>query len=241
MTFVDEMLQSPIFWFVVGLVVFWVVLRMVSRDVFGKPIGQVFLERSRPNFKDIDANAHIRLYRDVARASKLSKPRLVRALYIQPTDRRLYATEFAGMKYVGVVSGFATYPTAHVVLFRRPWRLRKFVFFAPPGACVSGVAQRNVVYEGGALRVINQDFVYPAPSVPGGENARRLWALDWYKAAMKEMSDATLVDFAEYLLIKSGSDTIEARMAQQQIATRMERAEAGEGEYPQTGGTVMTE
>ena len=82
------------------------------------------------------------------------------------------------------------------------------------------------------MEVLNQDWVFPVPSQSSAytEQWIREWAIEQYKIRMKQMSDANLVDFGEYLLMKAGSDTVEARMAQQQVADFMSKTESGEAE-----------
>jgi len=229
----SEFIGSPLFWLIVYMVIIYYVLRIVSDQVFGKPIGAVLIDNRRVNFEDIDSNAHMRRVWEESRGAMLSKNTRSRKLYIRPLDDLHYTTEWAGMKRLGKIKGMATYPSYHVVWFRRGWGIRRWLFVAPPDMLLSGANSQQVVYEGTSVRILNQDIVYPVPSLVNerwNEQRVREWALLWYKTGMKEMSDATLTDFAEYLLIKSGSDTVEARMAQQQIFEAMERMEGGAGE-----------
>jgi hypothetical protein len=229
----SNFIGSPLFWLIVYCVVIYYVLKIVSDQVFGQPIGAVLLNNRRVNFEDIDANAHMRRVWEESRGAMLSKNLRSRRLYIRPLNDAFYTTEWAGMKKLGRVKGVATYPSYHAVWFRRGWGIRKWLFIAPPDMLLSGANSQNLVYEGTSVRVLNQDIVYPVPSIENerwNEQAVREWALLWYKTGMKEMSDATLVDFAEYLLIKSGSDPTEARMAQQQIYDAMDRMEGGAGD-----------
>lgn len=233
----SNFIGSPLFWVIVYAVIVYYVLKIVSDQVFGMPIGAVILQNRRVNFEDIDSNAHMRRVWEESRGAVLSKNTRSRRLYIQPMNPNLYTTEWAGMKRLGRIKGTATYPSYHAVWFRKGWGIRKWLFIAPPDMLMSGANSQNVVYEGTSVRVLNQDIVYPVPSIQNdrwNEQAVREWALLWYKTGMKEMSDATLVDFAEYLLMKAGSDPVEARMAQQQIYDAMERMESGMGEEQET-------
>lgn len=239
MGLVDGFIGSPIFWMFVYMAITWYILKIVSVEILGQPIGQFLIQNRRVNFEDIDATAHLRLFREMSRASKFSKGNGPKKLFIRSYDSNFYSTDWAGEHLVGRIKGMATYPAAHVITFRRAWGFRKFIFIAPPDTCLSGTGSRNIIYEGSSLEVLNQDWVYPVPSQGSkhDEQWMREWAIRQYKIRMKQMSDANLVDFGEYLLMKAGSDTIEARMAQQQIAEFMSKTESGEAETDD--GTVM--
>lgn len=239
MGLVDGFIGSPIFWIFVYMIIIWYVLKIVSVEILGQPIGTFIMANRRVDFEDIDATAHLRLFREMARAARFSRGQGPRMLYIKSMDPNFYSTDWAGMHRVGRIKGMSTYPAAHIVLFRKPWGIRKFIFVAPPSMCISGTGSRNVIYEGSSVEVLNQDWVFPVPSQASNitEQNMREWAIEQYKIRMKQMSDANLVDFGEYLLMKAGSDTVEARMAQQQIADFMSKTESGEAETDT--GTVM--
>ena len=239
MGFLDGFIGSPIFWIFVYMVITWYILKIVSVEILGQPIGAFLIANRRVDFDDIDATAHLRLFREQARASRFSLGTGPRVLYIKSIDPNFYSTDWAGMHRLGKVKGVATYPSCHVVTFRKFWGFRKFIFIAPPDMCLSGTGSKNLIYEGSSVEVLNQDWVFPIPTIHSEhkEQWMREWALEQYKTRMKQMSDANLVDFGEYLLLKAGSDTVEARMAQQQIADFMRRTESGEAETD--GGTVM--
>ena len=232
MGLIDGFIGSPIFWLFVYMVIAWYILKIVSVEILGQPIGQFLIQNRRVSFEDIDATAHLRLFREMSRASKFSRGTGPRWLYLKSLDENFYSTDWAGMHRLGRIKGIATYPAAHVVTFRKPWGFRKFIFIAPPAMCLSGTGSINVIYEGSSVDVLNQDWVFPIPSQASQytEQWMREWAIEQYKIRMKQMSDANLVDFGEYLLLKAGSDTIEARLAQQQIADFMSKTESGEAE-----------
>ena len=236
MSFLDGFLGSNIFWIFVYMFIAWYILKIVAVEILGQPIGMFLMANRRVDFDDIDATAHLRLFREQTRAAKFSKGSGPRNLFIKSVNPNYYSTDYGGMHRIGKIKGMATYPSAHVITFRKAWGFRKFIFVAPPDMCISGTGSRNVIYEGSSVEVLNQDWVFPVPTAATKytEQWMREWAISQYKIRMKQMSDANLVDFGEYLLMKAGSDTVEARMAQQQIADFMSRTESGEAE-PDTG------
>jgi len=233
MSLVSGFIGSPIFWLIVYMFITYYLLKIVSEEVFGQPIGAVILNNRRVDFEDIDASDHLRLFKEQARAARFSKGRRPKSLYLKSLDPKFYSGEWAGLKYIGKIKGMATYESHHVVLFRKPFGIRKFLMLAPPPFCLSGTDVKNVIYEGTSLEILNTDWCYPVPSNlnPWTEQKARQWAQEQYRIRMKQMSMATLVDLAEYLLRKSASDTVEARMEQQQIAEMMTKTESGEGDY----------
>ena len=237
---IDSFIGSTLFWVIVYVVICWYVLKIVSEELLGQPIGEFIMSNRIRSFEDIDALDHLHLFKDLARSARFSRPARAQWLYIKPLDPHYYTTEWAGMLRVGKIKGLKTTNYGHEVLWRKPWRIRKFIFIAPPETCLSGTASRNVVYEGQSLEVLNTDYIFavPSPGYPETEQMRREWALDWYRVVMKQHSYSILVDQGEFLLKKSAADTVEARMAQQQIADMMGRTESGEGEYTQ-GAEVM--
>lgn len=237
----SDFIGSPLFWVIVYVIVTWYILKIVSQELLGQPIGMFIMNNRRINFDDIDSTAHLRMWREQARAARFSKGTGPRWLFIQSTDSNYYSTDWAGQHYIGRIKGVATYPSAHLILFRKPWGIRKWLFIAKPEMCVSGTGSKNLIYEGQSVEVLNQDWVFPIPTVSDGdpedaEEKMRLWALDQYKIRMKQMSDGYLTDYGEYLLIKSASDSVEARMAQQQLTDWMSRAESAEVEAGQSEG-----
>lgn len=237
MSFLDGFIGSPIFWFFVYIVVIYYILRIISEQVFGMPIGAVILQNRTVDFDDIDASDHLRLFKEQGRAAKFSRGSRPKNLYIKSLDTKFYAGEWGGMKFVGKIKGLATYESHHVIMFRKPFGFRKFIMLAPPYFCISGTDVRNVIYEGTSLEILNTDWVYPVPSKynPMPEQEMRGWAQEQYRIRMKQMSMASLIDMGEYLLRKSAADTTEARMEQQHISEMMAKTESGEGEYRQEG------
>jgi hypothetical protein len=233
MGLVSGFIGSPIFWLIVYMFIIYYVLKIISEEVFGQPIGAVILNNRRVDFEDIDATDHMRLFKEQARAARFSKGTRPRYLYIKSMDPKFYSGEWAGMRKLGKIKGIATYESHHVVLFRKSWSYRKFLLLAPPPFCLSGTDVRNVIYEGTSIDILNTDWCYPVPSAinPWKEQDMRAWAHEQYRIRMKQMSMASLIDMGEYLLRKSAADTVEARMEQQQIADMMTKTESGEGEY----------
>ena len=234
----SSFIGSPLFWVIVYIIITWYVLKIVSVEILGAPIGEFIMANRRPEFHDIDATARLRKYREQIKAAALSKPRRLKYLYIRSMDAHHYSSEWAGMKYLGKVKGAAFYKSAHIIVFRRPWRIHKEVMVAPPVTCLSGTAGRNIAYEGTSVEVVNYDWCFPVPSEksPITEETMRKWANLTYKIDMKQRSDISLVDFGETLLIKAGSDDAETRMRQQGIVDAMYRTETGDFE---STGEVM--
>lgn len=230
-----EFFNSPWFYVIVVFVVAYVLLHIISKEVFGKPIGAVILANRRINFKDIEANFHLQLYRQTIRAAKLSRNSYSRNLYIKPLDYVHYTTERAGMKRLGTIVGISTYQSAHVIVYKLAWwRVRKFIFIAPPDLLLSSSSARNLIYEGISVDLLGTDYVFPVPSSQSKytESQIRIWAQLQYDQSMKEFEKTVLTDFAPYLLIKSGSDSVETRMQMQGVATVTQRTEMGESDVP---------
>ncbi len=225
--------------FIVALIIAWVILRMISKEVLGRPIGEVILSRRRVHFQDIDVDPHLLLYRQVSRSAKLSRGRYTRLLYLQPAHRAFYSTEPMGLKRMGIVVGHVTYPSVHFVTFKQAWwRVRRWVLITPPDTLLSASSARNLIYEGIGLNVFNHDWSYPIPSPTSqySEEWMHAWALRTYDLFMKMLEKIMLSDRALYLMWKASDDPTEVRMAMQGMAQAMEATEAGNEETtpPQT-------
>jgi len=232
---ISSFLSSPFVIFIIVLIVFWVVLRMISKEVFGRPIGEVILSRRKVHFRDLDVDPHLILYRQLIRAAKFSRGSFVRALYLRPLDRSFYSTETYGLKRIGYIVGMATFPSVHIIAFKRAWwRIRKFIFISPPDLLRGGTSSRNIIYEGISVNLINFDWFYPMPSPKGKytEQWMHIWALRTYDTHIKILEKAMLSDRALYLMWKASDDPTEVRMAMQGIAGVAQATEQGEDTAP---------
>jgi len=230
MSFVETFINSDFFnWFVLPVIIIVVILWMFAKIVFNKPLGSVIMDvmGNRPlKLEEIDAQAHPRLVEESKHAAILSKDRNARWLCIEAYDDIHYTTN-RGRKVIGKIVGMSTYQTRVEIVFRRPWRFKKFIFIAPPDMIRSGSSNRFIVFDGMSLKMITPDYCYPIPSYESkyDENDLDIFAMHHYDAKITLASNAALNPMGETMILKSASDTATVRMQREAIRQHIWRSE----------------
>lgn len=229
MSALGNFLDSWLFTVILGIIILYIVLHMISREFFGKPIGAVMMDAfgRRPlKLEDIDAMAHSRLVEESRDAAKLSWDGVSRNLYLVPDDESHY-TSVRGYHFVGVIKGNANYHSHIEIVFRKPWRLKKWILISPPDLLVSSPSSRNVLLKAISLKVLATDFCYPIP--PDGyhmdEDKIDHYAMLIYETKITQSSNAMLVNLAETMLLKSGSDKAEVQLQREAIRHQIFKSE----------------
>jgi len=236
MTFVEDFLGSAFFeLFVLPAIVIVVILYMVSKLVFNKPLGtivQEFMGHRPLKLEEIDANAHPRLVEESKYAAVLSRDRNAKHLYLEANDDIHYTTG-RGRKLLGKIVGMSTYQTRVEIVFRRPWRFKRFIFFAPPDMIRSSSSSKHIVFDGISVKMITADYCYPVPSYGSGYKESELdaFAMHHYDAKITLASNASLNPMGETMLLKGASDTSTVRLQREALRQHIWRSETDvEGE-----------
>lgn len=231
MTFVENFLGSSFFEnFLLPVIIVVVILYMVSKLVFNKPLGTVVQEvmGHRPlKLEEIDANAHPRLVEESKHAAKLSKDGNAKKLYLEAYDDIHYTTG-RGRKLLGKIIGMSTYQTRVEIVFRRPWRFKKFIFIAPPDMIRSASSSRHIVFDGISVKMISSDFCYPVPSYGSGydENELDIFAMTHYDGKITLGSNVSLNPLGETMILRSASDTSTVRLQKEALRQHIWRSES---------------
>jgi len=213
--FVSDFFESVIWTHILlPLIIIIIILWMISRFIFGKPLGLVIMELmgNRPlNLDEIDAQVHSRIFEMAKRSCKFSDDRHVRGLYIRSTDD-IHYTENGGMHYIGRVSGVAANQQSIMVMFKeRAWSFRRYIFIAPPDLLLSSISARNIVFDGMSVRNLEADFFYPIPSQSNkrwDENKMDWWAIcEFYEMRRVQSSTMMFTQVGETTGLQSASGT----------------------------------
>lgn len=229
MGMVSEFFSSTAGHVVIAFIIIIVVLIVVGKLLFGRPIGQVIMEwlgRRPIHLDEIDAHAHERICDESKDAAKISKDRNATWLCLLAKDNVHYQSQM-GIKSLGKIVGQATYQSFNIIWFRRPWRFKKYGFFAPPDMQLSSPSQKNVIYEGISIKMLANDFCYPVP--PQGakysENYLDQFAVACYEYWNLMQSNVSLNPMGATMLLRSASDTAEVRMQMEAIKHHIYRSE----------------
>ena len=222
----SSLVNSDIFLFTVAIIVFLII---VSKLFFNQPLGVVIMGwmGQRPvKWEELDANAHPRMVQEVKIACKMSKDRNQKWLCIRDNTNIHYNSE-RGIHVLGRIVGSGTYHTHHEVLFRRPWHIRKFIFISPPDLIDSSTSNKNLVYSAISVKDYAVDFIYPTP--PKGlkytERDLDLFMAEIYSFRRTMGSIPMVEQLGETTLLKSGSDSMQARLAIAALRNHMYRVE----------------
>jgi len=231
MSWVETFFNSNFFqYFVLPAIIIVVLLIVISKLIFNKPIGVVAMEfmGQRPRkLEEIDANAHPRLVEESKHAGKLSKDNNAHWLCLVALDDIHYSTQ-RGRKVLGRIRGISTYQSRIEVVFKRPWTFKKFIFMAPPDMLLSSPSSKFVLFNGISLKMLNSDFCYPIPAQDSNYNENQLdaFAMHHYEAKIMLASNVQLNPLGETMLLRSASDTSEVRIQREALRQHIWRSDS---------------